>query len=61
MSQIYKNAITFKHCGICGKLVEGQDDSTSVLLTYTIDNFRVWQMYHMKCFKHESRQTKGGN
>lgn len=49
------NKITYRYCGICGKICE-HDDIISVPTNQCIGNFDMWQSYHLKCFSDEVKQ-----
>jgi len=45
--------ITFKHCGICGKLVKEKDSWITVPTSIKIGVLQVCQSYHWDCFEKE--------
>jgi len=60
LSEVYKekmtDSITFKHCGICGKLVKEKDGWVSIALNAMWGKFSIFQMYHNECYDKEKIQ-----
>jgi len=47
--------VTFLHCGLCGKIVEGSNYSFKLpKLPSSTTDMEYWQNYHTKCFDHEA-------